>query len=267
MCIVAIAWQLFEKMPLIVLSNRDEFLDRPTLQAHQWADLPIFAGRDEKSGGTWLGYHQSQTGNQNGRWATILNFREVAYPIANQPSRGQLVTDFLTSDLSPMAFAKQIKLNEYAGFNLVLGDTNPKSKQAVFVNNRGVSAMALHNGLHVFSNGQPDAAWFKCERLRTQVYQEILPLIAQNITTDEWQKVAFEVLSDSVKSPKDKIADTGLPTEVEQALSSIFIEHNRLNNYGTRSQSVLTSSQQDNGKLVFLINELSCLEDKTHLSV
>lgn len=255
MCIVAIAWQLFEEMPLILLSNRDEFLDRPTLPAYQWADLPIFAGRDEKSGGTWLGYHQSQNGTQNGRWATILNFREVAHPNANQPSRGKLVTDFLTSDLSPMAFAKQIKLNDYAGFNLVLGDSNPKSRQAVLVNNRGVSPTALHNGLHVFSNGQPDAAWFKCERLRTRVYQEVLPLIAQHISTDRWKEVAFEVLSDTMQSPKDKIPDTGLASEIEQALSSIFIEHNRLNNYGTRTQSILTSSQKNadkNSKLVLL---------------
>lgn len=255
MCIVAIAWQLFEEMPLILLSNRDEFLDRPTLPAYQWADLPIFAGRDEKSGGTWLGHHQSQNGTQNGRWATILNFREVAHPNANQPSRGKLVTDFLTSDLSPMAFAKQIKLNDYAGFNLVLGDNNPKSRQAVLVNNRGVSPTALHNGLHVFSNGQPDAAWFKCERLRTRVYQEVLPLIAQHISTDRWEEVAFEVLSDTMQSPKDKIPDTGLASEIEQALSSIFIEHNRLNNYGTRTQSILTSSQKNadkKSKLVLL---------------
>ena len=30
MCIVAIAWQLFDELPLVLLSNRDEFLQRPT---------------------------------------------------------------------------------------------------------------------------------------------------------------------------------------------------------------------------------------------
>lgn len=36
MCIVAIAWQLFDKLPLVLLSNRDEFLARPTEPLHQW---------------------------------------------------------------------------------------------------------------------------------------------------------------------------------------------------------------------------------------
>lgn len=51
MCIAAIAWQLFDELPLVILSNRDEFLQRPTTSAHQWSDLPIYAGRDDQSGG------------------------------------------------------------------------------------------------------------------------------------------------------------------------------------------------------------------------
>lgn len=79
MCIAAIAWQLFDEMPLVLLSNRDEFLQRPTTPAHQWIDMPIYAGRDDQSGGTWLGIHQQTLSsdnvqsenvfNQNGRWA------------------------------------------------------------------------------------------------------------------------------------------------------------------------------------------------------
>ena len=85
MCIAAIAWQLFDELPLVILSNRDEFLQRPP-HRHQWSDLPIYAGRDDQSGGTWLGMHQqplqpeqlnhSESSNysdkifsQNGRWA------------------------------------------------------------------------------------------------------------------------------------------------------------------------------------------------------
>ena len=35
-CIVALAWQLFEDKPLVLLSNRDEFLQRPTRALHEW---------------------------------------------------------------------------------------------------------------------------------------------------------------------------------------------------------------------------------------
>ncbi len=253
MCIVAIAWQLFDELPLILLSNRDEFLQRPTELLHQWADKPIYAGRDAQSGGTWLGIHQSimpetqqaepSTYQQNGRWAAVLNFRDGVQASNDERSRGALVTEFLSSTLSPMEFARQISLQDYAGFNLIIGD----SKQAVVVNNRGHAPTALYAGLHVFSNGQPEEAWFKTERLRGRLRQEVLPLISENSAHEYWQEAAFSVLSDTTPAPTGKLPDTGVPIEIEQALSSIYIEPTSLTNleavtptYGTRTQSVLT---------------------------
>ncbi|WP_367110741.1 NRDE family protein [uncultured Psychrobacter sp.] len=247
MCIVAIAWQLFEELPLVLLSNRDEFLARPTEPLYQWKDLPVYAGRDSRSGGTWLGIHQqkqSTTYQQNGRWAAVLNFRDGVQASANERSRGELVTDFLTSDLSPMAFARQIRLQDYAGFNLIIGD----NKQAVVVNNRGYAPTPLHAGLHVFSNGQPEEGWFKTEKLRSRLRQEVLPLIAEKHALEYWQQAAFAVMSDDTPAPPDQLPNTGIASEIEQALSSIYIDPVELTqgsdnvrpNYGTRTQSILT---------------------------
>lgn len=246
MCIVAIAWQLFDELPLVLLSNRDEFLQRPTEPLHQWADHPIYAGRDKQSGGTWLGIHQKSYDDlyeQNGRWAAVLNFRDGVQANNDERSRGELVTDFLTSTLSPIAFARQISLQDYAGFNLIVGDAN----QAVLVNNRGHAPTPLHAGLHVISNGQPEDSWFKTERLRGRLRQEVLPLIAENSSPAYWQQAAFEVLSDTIKAPDDKLPDTGMTNDIEQTLSSVYIEpvafgHNTKNvpTYGTRTQSILT---------------------------
>jgi len=262
MCIVAIAWQLSDELPLILLSNRDEFLQRPTEPLHQWQDIPIYAGRDSQSGGTWLGIHsqndrQNSSQNsiqednhnecyhQNGRWAAVLNFRDGVQASSNERSRGELVTDFLTSTLSPMTFARQISLQDYAGFNLIIGD----ARQAVIVNNRGHAPTPLHAGLHVFSNGQPEEAWFKTERLRGRLRQEVLPLIGENSSPEYWQDAAFTVMSDSTLAPIDKLPETGVAIEIEQALSSIYIEPAELTgsdkampNYGTRTQSILTLS-------------------------
>lgn len=221
MCIAAIAWQLFDEMPLVLLSNRDEFLQRPTTPAHQWVDMPIYAGRDDQSGGTWLGIHQQtlssdnvQSENvfsQNGRWAAVLNFRDGVQAAPNQRSRGELVTNFLTSDLSPLAYARQVNLQAYAGFNLIVGD----DKQAVIVNNRGYPPTALHSGLHIISNGQPDNAWFKSERLRSRVRQEVLPLISESLAfhngdKDYWLPAAWEVLTDTQQAPDEQLPDTGV---------------------------------------------------------
>ncbi|MGP9689974.1 NRDE family protein [Psychrobacter sp. AOP22-C1-C5] len=246
MCIVAIAWQLFDELPLVLLSNRDEFLQRPTAPLHQWSDQPIYAGRDRQSGGTWLGIHQEQQQNfqqQNGRWAAVLNFRDGVQASSDERSRGALVTEFLTGTLSPMDFARNINLQEYAGFNLIIGDT----KQAVIVNNRGHAPMPLYAGLHVISNGQPEDSWFKTERLRGRLRQEVLPLIAEDSSPEYWQQAAFDVLSDNIQAPFDQLPKTGMAVETEHVLSSVYIEPIAFGNvtenvptYGTRTQSILT---------------------------
>ena len=277
MCIAAIAWQLFDEMPLVLLSNRDEFLQRPTTPAHQWVDMPIYAGRDDQSGGTWLGIHQQtlssdnvQSENvfsQNGRWAAVLNFRDGVQAAPNQRSRGELVTDFLTSDLSPLAYARQVDLQAYAGFNLIVGD----DKQAVIVNNRGYPPTALHSGLHIISNGQPDNAWFKSERLRGRVRQEVLPLISESLAfhngdKDYWLPAAWEVLTDTQQAPDEQLPDTGVPPALEQALSSICIDTSELPNYGTRTQSILTLSKfaNSNNKTAEALSKLT-LQSREYL--
>ena len=252
MCIVAIAWQLFDELPLVLLSNRDEFLQRPTEPLHQWADKPVYAGRDKQSGGTWLGIHQEPYGNfyeQNGRWAAVLNFRDGVQASNDERSRGELVTDFLTSTLSPMDFARQISLQDYAGFNLIIGD----AAQAVIVNNRGHAPTPLYAGLYVISNGQPEEGWFKTERLRGRLRQEVLPLISENSALDYWQAAAFAVMSDNTPAPENKLPETGVAKQIERALSSIYIESADLSSmnktampsYGTRTQSILTLRKED----------------------
>lgn len=246
MCIIAIAWQLFDELPLVLLSNRDEFLQRPTDSLHQWQDKPIYAGRDSQSGGTWLGIHREAGADlyqKKGRWAAVLNFRDGVQASSNERSRGALVTDFLTTEMSPMAFARQIDLQDYAGFNLIIGD----AVQAVIVNNRGHAPTPLYAGLHVISNGQPEDSWFKTERLRGRLRQEVLPLIAENNSPGYWQKVAFDVLSDNTQAPADNLPDTGMSTDIEQTLSSVYIEPvafgklaQNVPTYGTRTQSILT---------------------------
>ena len=253
MCIVAIAWQLFDELPLVLLSNRDEFLQRPTESLHQWLDKPIFAGRDKQSGGTWLGIHQEQHGDfyeQNGRWAAVLNFRDGVQASNDERSRGALVADFLTSTMSPMDFARQISLQDYAGFNLIIGD----AVQAVIVNNRGHAPTPLYAGLYVLSNGQPEEGWFKTERLRGRLRQEVLPLIGENSEHEYWQETAFAVMSDNTLATVDNLPNTGIDLKIEQALSSIYIDGANLTgispialpSYGTRTQSILTLRRQEN---------------------
>ena len=118
------------------------------------------------------------------------------------------------------------------------------------VNNRGYPPTPLFAGLHVLSNGQPDSDWYKCERLRGRVRQEVLPLIAENSERPYWQKAAYDVLSDRIKATDEQLPHTGMPIAIEQMLSPVYIENGSfkdfglMGNYGTRSQSILTMTTQ-----------------------
>ena len=119
MCLLAFAYKTQTDSPLIVTSNRDEFYPRPTLPMHWWSDAPILAGKDLNAGGTWLGL------SRNGRFAAVTNYRYLDEngEMESQPlSRGQLVTDFLLSELAASDWASAIEptASEYGGFNLSL---------------------------------------------------------------------------------------------------------------------------------------------------
>ncbi|MFB2539740.1 MULTISPECIES: NRDE family protein [unclassified Acinetobacter] len=232
MCIVAISWQVMDELPLLLLSNRDEFYARPTQALHYWAEDDIFAGKDLQQSGTWLGT------TKNGRWAVITNFREIDkkdYPT----SRGDLVKNYLTSSLSPMQYAKQLQSiqQNYAGFNLIIGD----QKQAVYLSNRGEQPVALANGVYILSNGLLSSVWHKSEHLRKRLAQELLP-VAQCMQhcPDELMSniypIAMDILQDNRQLADELLPDTGVGYAWEKQLSSTFIA---TENYGTRCSNII----------------------------
>lgn len=82
--------------PLILLSNRDEFLHRPTQPAGPWesSDEGVYGGRDlaRPENGTWLGITRS------GRFAALTNVREAnSVAAVSSVSRGAVVSSFLAS--------------------------------------------------------------------------------------------------------------------------------------------------------------------------
>jgi uncharacterized protein with NRDE domain len=72
--------------PFLLLSNRDEYLDRPTAPLDYWPDQPILAGRDLRSGGAWLGFGPGR------RWAVLTNIpgpqpRQPGAKFSHRPTR------------------------------------------------------------------------------------------------------------------------------------------------------------------------------------
>lgn len=107
---------------LILCSNRDEYLERPTdlacfhsfdkLEEHSLPEGNVLSGIDVRAGGTWLGM------NRTGRVAFLTNITEE-YKTYDS-SRGDLVATFLSSNSEEDVHNLIPCDAKYAGFNLLL---------------------------------------------------------------------------------------------------------------------------------------------------
>jgi len=229
MCIVALAWRVLDDTPLCLISNRDEFYQRPTAALHAWQNSPIIAGQDLQSGGTWMGV------TATGRWAVMTNFRDGQDQNSYPTSRGHILQDFLESELTPIRFAQELekKQCDYAGFNLFVGDR----EQAVYMSNRGEAPQMLAHGVYVVSNGLLTEHWEKTRHLRKRFTQEFLPMLQQQeISEADLSHAVWDILEDERKIIPELLPKTGISHELEQLLSSTFIQSPA---YGTRCSNFL----------------------------
>lgn len=229
MCIVALAWRVLDETPLCLISNRDEFYQRPTQALHEWENSPIIAGQDLQSGGTWMGITAS------GRWAVITNFRDGNDKNNYPTSRGHIIQHFLESELTPIRFAQELEKRQcdYAGFNLFVGDRD----QAVYMSNRGEAPQVLAHGVYVVSNGLMSEDWQKTRHLRKRFTQEFLPMLQYpDMPESDLCYAVWDILKDERKIIPELLPKTGISHEMEQLLSSTFIQSPV---YGTRCSNFL----------------------------
>ena len=119
MCLIYLAHRVDPRFPLVVAANRDEFHARETQPAHWWDDdAGILAGRDLRAGGTWMGV------SRGGRFAALTNYRDPRKHRDDARSRGFLVSAFLKSAASAMAYLEEVALDaqRYNGFSLLVHD-------------------------------------------------------------------------------------------------------------------------------------------------
>jgi uncharacterized protein with NRDE domain len=128
MCIALIS-TAHPSYPLILLDNRDEYLDRPTDPARWWPDphSHVLGGRDmlRDIHGTWLGV------TKNGKIAVLTNYREDTTPPPSAISRGAIIKKFLAEDVGSVEeFVKNVVntgiAKDAGGFSLVCGEIGGK---------------------------------------------------------------------------------------------------------------------------------------------
>lgn len=115
MCTIALAWRVFDDVPLVVGANREERFDRPAQgPATHGSNPALFAPTDVQAGGTWIGYNDARV------FAAITNRPEIA---TGDRSRGLLLRDILqttTLDDASALVEHEVDTGRYAGFNVVI---------------------------------------------------------------------------------------------------------------------------------------------------
>lgn len=219
MCLMAFAWQVGQ-YPLTLLGNRDEFHARPTREATFWTEegFPqLLAGKDLDAGGTWMGVTRQQ------RFAALTNIRAPGAAAAPR-SRGTLVLDYLTSDVPPDQYLEHLgaSASEYGGFNLLVGNADV----LWYFNSREKQARALGPGVYGLSNGSLESRWPKQQRLHDGLAAD-----PQGEPGD-----LLSLLADSRTYADAELPSTGVPLELERALSAAFIVGEA---YGTRASTFM----------------------------
>lgn len=223
MCLIAWHWQPASATPLLLLSNRDEFYDRPALPLHWWdgAGTGVLAGKDLQAGGTWLGV------SHTGRLAAITNYRTPVPARTSTPSRGELVAGFLQGTMGALDYLQALrhKAQDYNPFNLLVFD----GQQLLGLESRQARIVTLEPGMGAVSNADFHTPWPKLTRLQQGLHAHVQ---AGDTRADQ----VFSLLHDASLASDSDLPQTGVPVALERALSATFIA---TPGYGTRACSVV----------------------------
>ncbi|RPI42995.1 MAG: NRDE family protein [Betaproteobacteria bacterium] len=223
MCLILFSLGHHPGFPLVVAANRDESYGRPAAPVCFWPDAPYIAGgRDLRAGGTWLGI------TRHGRWGALTNYRRGGSYRENAPSRGQLVSDYLESDISPEAYLRKLEpiAAQFNGFNLLVGDASGLH----YLSNRDAGPRQVEPGIHGLSNHLLDTPWPKVE-----MGKQALHALGER-PRDSIIDYLLDALSRRSVPAESELPDTGVGQAQERVLSPPFIAGE---SYGTRASTVI----------------------------
>ncbi|BFG73531.1 NRDE family protein [Paraburkholderia terrae] len=250
MCLIVFDWRPeASDGPLFTLAaNRDEFLKRTAEPMRWWDDAPgLLAGRDLVGGGTWLGM------TRDGRFAALTNYRAPHEMRADAPTRGTLVSNWLSGDHgtesgAPLDYLLRVAQDGdmYNGFNLLVGDWT-RRELAWYCNRSPAAPTLLAPGTHGISNAVLDTPWPKLVRKRAELAQALTDQARPPLAT------LIGLMRDPHVARDDELPATGISLERERALSAAFID---TPDYGTRGTTAVQVFAQ-NGRLSVAALELS----------
>ena len=221
MCLNIFSYKAHPDYKLIIAANRDEFYARKTEAADFRNDHPeLLAGKDLEQGGTWLGI------TKTGKFSFITNYRDPKSFNKDAPSRGALVSDYLSGSLGPEQYLKSLAdTRHYNGFNLIAGDLT----ELCYFSNVENKIRKLDTGFYAVSNALLDTPWKKLVTGKNAVETIIKQ---KNFNAEE----LFSALHNEQKADDSELPQTGVPYEIEKLISSMFIKSET---YGTVCSTVV----------------------------
>ncbi len=254
MCLIALAYGASERFPFVIAANRDEFLDRPTAPLSLWQSpggATVLGGRDLRDGGTWMGF------SPNGRFAMLTNVRNPQAQMPEQPiSRGGLALSWLESTLPAQNWSETVQATRYQGFNLIVGDWQRKhchylTNQHFFKASEPIALIEYAQRAPEFiaheipgrqvvglSNAALNSPWPKSQALQAALSSALHSQNEASLTAQ-----ALQALASRERAAEDQLPRTGVPLELERALSSAFVCHpTDAPRYATRTSLVAVFS-------------------------
>lgn len=246
------------QFPLVLGSNRDEFLARPTQPAGFVTPdivMPLDLHREEH--GTWIGVNKG-----TGKICVLVNYRENMYPNQMGPiSRGGITKSYLNSELDPEIWATLLKeetnnFENVGGFTLFFGVIRPgvDLRESLYViSNRedGIIRPFTNTSRDVFglSNSSVFYPWPKV--VQGEALMEELNTVSSLSATQVAHKV-FDIMSTA--TPRE-VADANdderymektifVPLEAPRDANKGQENYGESRLYGTRTQTVLLVSKE-----------------------
>ncbi|KEF58770.1 uncharacterized protein A1O9_03613 [Exophiala aquamarina CBS 119918] len=230
MCIALIS-TAHPSYPLILIDNRDEYLNRPTDRARWWPtpNQDVLGGRDmlRDIHGTWLGVTKA------GKIAVLTNYREYSNQPVGAVSRGAIMRKFLSEDVGPVdRFVKEVVntgiAKDAGGFSLVCGRVGEKlavisnrahdQSQVPWIAGDTVHTVGLSNAAFL------DRSWTKVTLGEELMLNSIRASIENHDTEDQLIQRFLQVLSHNTLPQIDEHEHHGgLETYIPVLRNTIFV--------------------------------------------
>jgi uncharacterized protein with NRDE domain len=230
MCIALIS-TAHPSYPLILIDNRDEYLNRPTDQARWWPepDSNVLGGRDmlRDIHGTWLGVTKA------GKIAVLTNYREYSNQPVGAVSRGAIMRKFLSEDVGPVdQFVEKVVntgiAKDAGGFSLVCGIVGEKlavisnraqdQSQVPWIAGDTVQTVGLSNAAFL------DRSWTKVTLGEELMLNSIRASIENDDTQDQLIQRLLRILSHNTLPLIDEQEHHGgLETYIPALRNTIFV--------------------------------------------